>query len=65
MTDYDKANAEFYKAWAAFDPIRTRFTDVSIPLSERPTTEEFDKARKVYREAQRKFDEAFAKAQQA
>lgn len=65
MTDYDKANAEMDKAWAVFDPIRTRYTDVSIPLHERPTTKEFDAAMKVFRAAQRKFDEAFAKAQKS
>ena len=63
MTDYDKARAEHDAAFRAFEPIRTAYTDINIPMNERPTTDEYMKARAIYEEATRQFDVAFEKAQ--
>lgn len=61
MTEYEAANAEFNAAFAIFNPIIVAFTDIKIPLKDRPTYEEWAKAKAMQKEAMAKFDAAYAK----
>ena len=60
MTEYEKARAEFDAAFAIFNPIMVAFTDVKIPMDQRPTWDEFRKAQEMQKEAVDKFDAAYA-----
>ena len=61
-TEYEKAKAEYDEAFAIFNPVYIAYTDINIPLCDRPTHEQFFAAKKLRDEATAEFDAAFATA---